>query len=94
MMYQCSNLHRNDVTYITGHTPLPRKGVMTTLLPHQGQRKSQGHQNSLKKMTGIRRGDPILLMTEMIAVVQTTVMMSKFCSLTVGACLWINLVMF
>jgi hypothetical protein len=68
---------------------------MTTLLPHPGQRKStQGHQNSLKKMKGIRRGDPILPMIEMIAVVQTTVMMSKFCSLTVGACLWVNLVMF
>jgi hypothetical protein len=62
MMYKCSNVPRNDVTYITGHTPLPRKGVMTTLLPHPGQRKStRGHQNSLKKITGIG-GDPILLM--------------------------------
>jgi hypothetical protein len=91
MMYQCSNLHRNDVTYTIGHTPLPRKGMMTTVLPHPGLRKStRGHQNSLKKMTGIRRGDPILLMIEMIAVVRTTVMMSKLCSLTVGACLWVN----
>jgi hypothetical protein len=54
---------------------------MTTLLP-QGQKKStEGLLDRLKNMMGIRSGDRIPLMTEVIGVVQLMVMMSKlsFC---------------
>jgi hypothetical protein len=67
--------------YIVGLTPLPREGGMTTLLP-QGQRKStEGHLGRLKNTMGIRSGDHIPLMAEVIGVVQLMVMKSKlyFC---------------
>jgi hypothetical protein len=49
---------------------------MTTLLP-QGQRKStEGLLDRLKNTMGIRSGDRIPLMTEVIGVVQLMVMMS------------------
>lgn len=59
-----------------GHTLQPPEGVMITLLPQHGLRKStEGHRSSLKNMMVIRSGDHIHLRIGMIVVVQTMVMM-------------------
>lgn len=64
---------------------------MITLLPQHGLRKStEGHRSSLKNMMAIRSGDHIHLRIGMIVVVQTMVMMSKFCSFSAAGCVWVD----
>lgn len=62
--------------YTAGHTHLPRKDGMTTLL-HQEQRKStEGRLGRVRNTMGIS-GDHAPLMTKVIGAVQPMVMMSK-----------------